>query len=88
MENAGVKIEVFAADVSKAEDVAQLLAQTSNLRGVVHAAGVLDDGMLMHQSPKRFLKVAGPKVSGAWNLHIQTKDLPLDFFVLFHLLQA
>ena len=83
LENAGVKIEVFAADVSKAEDVAQLLAQTSNLRGVVHAAGVLDDGMLMHQSPKRFLKVAGPKVSGAWNLHIQTKDLPLDFFVLF-----
>ena len=88
LENAGVKIEVFAADVSKAEDVAQLLAQTSNLRGVVHAAGVLDDGMLMHQSTKRFLKVAGPKVSGAWNLHIQTKDLPLDFFVLFHLLQA
>ena len=83
LENAGVKIEVFAADVSKAEDVTQLLAQTSNLRGVVHAAGVLDDGMLMHQSPKRFLKVAGPKVSGAWNLHIQTKDLPLDFFVLF-----
>ena len=83
MENAGVKIEVFAADVSKPEDVTQLLAQTLNLRGVVHAAGVLDDGMLMHQSPKRFLKVAGPKVSGAWNLHIQTKDLPLDFFVLF-----
>ncbi len=83
LENAGVKIEVFEADVSNSEDVAKLLAQTPNLRGVVHAAGVLDDGMLMQQSPERFLKVAGPKVSGAWNLHIQTKDLPLDFFFLF-----
>ncbi len=83
LDDAGVKIDVFAADVSNAEDVARVLASTPNLRGIVHAAGVLDDGMLMQQSPDRFVKVAGPKVNGAWNLHSQTQDLPLDFFILF-----
>ena len=83
LEDAGVKIEVLAADISNAEDVARVLASTPHLRGIVHAAGVLDDGMLMQQSPARFVKVAGPKVNGAWHLHSQTQDLPLDFFVLF-----
>lgn len=81
--DAGVKVDVVAADISKADDVAWVLAMAPRLRGVVHAAGVLDDGMLMQQSAERFRKVAGPKVDGAWHLHTQTQDHPLDFFVLF-----
>ena len=39
--------------------------------------------MLIQQSPESYEKVAGPKVRGAWHLHTQTQDRPLDFFVLF-----
>ena len=83
LEDAGVKVDVIAADVSKAGDVERVLAAAPNLRGVVHAAGVLADAMLTQQSPERFACVAGPKVDGAWQLHKQTLDQPLDFFVMF-----
>ena len=83
LEDAGVKVEVVAADIGDADDVARVLAMAPRLRGVVHAAGVLDDGMLMQQNAERFMKVAGPKVDGAWHLHSQTLDHSLDFFVLF-----
>ena len=39
--------------------------------------------MLLHQSWERFQKVFAPKVAGSWHLHALTKDLPLDFFVMF-----
>ncbi|MDG1969963.1 MAG: SDR family NAD(P)-dependent oxidoreductase [Paracoccaceae bacterium] len=83
LEDAGVKVDVVAADISNTDDVSRVLDKAPNLRGIVHAAGILDDGMLMQQSDERFRKVAGPKVDGAWQLHSQTLDLPLDFFVLF-----
>jgi myxalamid-type polyketide synthase MxaB len=53
------------------------------LRGIVHAAGVLDDGILEKQTADRFARVMAPKVRGAWELHLQTQTLPLDFFVCF-----
>ena len=83
LEDAGVTVDVIAADVGNADDVSRVLALAPRLRGIVHAAGVLDDGMLMQQTAERFRKVAGPKVDGAWHLHSQTLDRPLDFFVLF-----
>lgn len=58
------------------------------LKGIIHAAGVLDDGILQRQSPERFAKVMRPKVQGAWHLHQLTQDLPLDFFVLFSSVSA
>ena len=83
LQDAGVKVEVIPADIGDAEDVARVLAKAPNLRGIVHAAGVLDDGMLTQQTPERFRKVARPKVDGAWHLHQQTIAKALDFFVLF-----
>jgi len=53
------------------------------LRGIIHAAGVVDDGTLLRQNWDRFEKVMAPKVSGTWHLHGATRHLPLDFFVLF-----
>jgi len=53
------------------------------LRGVVHAAGVLADGILLQMDPARFRAVMAPKVDGAWNLHVLTAGRALDFFVLF-----
>jgi acyl transferase domain-containing protein/acyl carrier protein len=77
----------FAGDVSRREDVDTVLreiaASMPSLAGVVHAAGVLDDGLLVHQTPNRFDRVMAPKAGGAWNLHEATKTLPLDFFILY-----
>ena len=79
----GAKVKVVSTDISSAEGVKKLLATLPRLQGIVHAAGVLADGMLMQQSSESFQEVAGPKVRGAWHLHTQTQDRPLDFFVLF-----
>ncbi|HKC11660.1 MAG TPA: beta-ketoacyl reductase, partial [Vicinamibacteria bacterium] len=53
------------------------------LRGVVHAAGVLEDGVLSQQTWPRFESVLEPKLIGGWNLHRATGALPLDFFLMF-----
>ncbi|MCP4210913.1 MAG: KR domain-containing protein, partial [Halieaceae bacterium] len=53
------------------------------LRGVIHAAGVLDDGVLSEQNWERFETVLKPKVLGGHYLHEATEHLPLDFFVLY-----
>jgi epothilone polyketide synthase D len=53
------------------------------LRGVVHAAGVLDDGVLTGQSAERFERVMAPKVRGALHLDALTRECDLDFFVMF-----
>ena len=50
---------------------------------MIHAAGVLDDGVLSKQTWSRFASVLRPKLAGAWNLHSLTRAIPLDFFVLF-----
>lgn len=82
-----VEILVRRCDVSDAGAVEGLLAEIADgarpVRGIVHAAGVLDDGVLLEQTPERFATVLAPKAIGAWNLHVATRDLPLDFFVLY-----
>ena len=83
IEDIGTSVEVVTTDISNATGVKKLLASLPRLRGIVHAAGVLADGMLTQQSSENYKKVAGPKVKGAWYLHTQTQDWPLDFFVLF-----
>jgi len=50
---------------------------------VIHAAGVLDDGVLLQQSWERFADVMAPKVKGGWLLHSLTRDRELDFLVFF-----
>lgn len=80
-------VRYVQADVSDREAMGQLIAdlraEHGPARGVFHAAGVLDDGILLTQTVERFRKVLGPKTSGAWLLHELTRDLDLDLFVLF-----
>ena len=86
MEEAGAKVLIVQADIAYAADVQRLLAATqalAPLRGIIHAAGVIDDGLLLQQTAARFAQVMAPKVAGTWHLHSQTCELPLDFFVLF-----
>ncbi|MDG2305441.1 MAG: type I polyketide synthase [Candidatus Binatia bacterium] len=83
---AGVTVRVARGDVSKIADMRRVwdeMADGPPLRGVIHAAGVLDDGMLLGQTAERFAAVMAPKVAGARNLHELTRDQNLDVFVLF-----
>lgn len=87
LRRAGAEVAVAQADVARREDVARLFEmiarQLPPLRGIVHAAMVIDDCTIAQQTPERFRRVMAPKVAGAWNLHERSADLPLDFFILF-----
>jgi acyl transferase domain-containing protein len=87
LEADGSRVHVARGDVSCAADVSRILEEAAAalppLRGVVHAAGVLDDGVLAQQNWERFIRVMAPKVTGAVNLHRLTEGTPLDLFVLF-----
>jgi myxalamid-type polyketide synthase MxaB len=84
LEAAGVEAVVVAADVSRERDVAALIdAAGERLRGIVHAAGVLDDRTVEQMTAENIGRVFAPKVAGGWHLHRQTRDRDLDFFVLF-----
>nr|VFJ58603.1 MAG: Acyl transferase domain-containing protein [Candidatus Kentron sp. DK] len=87
LEAAGAVIRVIGADISDRAQVARLLAEMDEamppLAGIIHAAGVLDDGVLREQDMGRFEKVMAPKVAGGWLLHSLTREKNLDFFVCF-----
>ena len=87
IERSGARVLVVKADVSQYRELAiafeQIETSMPPLQGVVHAAGVLNDGDLLQLNWERFSRVMAPKVAGTWNLHSLTKDLPLDFFICF-----
>lgn len=83
---AGAKVQVVACDVADRAAVAGLFAQLSReyppVRGVIHAAGVLDDAVITSLTPDRIDTVLRAKVDAAWNLHQATSDLDLSMFAL------
>ena len=83
----GIGLTVIAADVSSRKDVDGVLKTIRDdcppLRGIIHAAGVLDDGVLQHQNWRRFETVLRPKIAGALNLHRATRHLRLDFMIFY-----
>ncbi len=82
----GAEVRVCACDIADGEQVRGLLAGVPRehpLSVVVHAAGVLDDGLLDALSDERLERVLAPKVDGAWHLHELTRELDLRAFVLF-----
>jgi myxalamid-type polyketide synthase MxaB len=88
----GANLQVAATDISQASEVAalitQLKAQHPPLKGIFHAAGLLDDGMVSGQTWERFERVMAPKISGTWLLHQHTQGLDLDYFVCFSSVSA
>ncbi len=84
---AGVSVHVEAIDIADADKVKKLFAKIARLMpplsGVIHAAAVLDDTLIANLEAEKLKKVLAPKVTGAENLDRLTRDLPLDYFVLF-----
>jgi acyl transferase domain-containing protein/NAD(P)-dependent dehydrogenase (short-subunit alcohol dehydrogenase family)/acyl carrier protein len=82
----GATVSVAACDVSDRDAVAALLAGIAvehPLVGVVHAAGMGDNGLVGDLTAAQWETVLRPKVDGAWHLHELTRDMPLAAFVLF-----
>ncbi|WP_455755407.1 SDR family NAD(P)-dependent oxidoreductase [Streptomyces werraensis] len=82
----GAAVEVVACDVSDRAQVEALLATVPDahpLRGVVHTAGVFDDGLIGALTPERLAGVFAPKVDAVRHLDALTRDLDLDVFVVY-----
>ncbi|MCX5008924.1 SDR family NAD(P)-dependent oxidoreductase [Streptomyces sp. NBC_00638] len=81
----GTEVEIAECDVADATALAGVLADVGDelpLRGVVHCAGILDDGVVAELTPERLARVLRPKVDGAAHLHRLTADASLDLFLL------
>jgi pimaricinolide synthase PimS2 len=87
LRGAGAEVLELQADISQPDQVEHLFAHIDQampaLRGIFHAAGVLQDSLLLQLTPERLRAVMAPKVRGAWNLHLMSLGKPLDLFVLF-----
>ncbi|MCV7167028.1 SDR family NAD(P)-dependent oxidoreductase, partial [Mycobacterium stomatepiae] len=83
---AGAQVTVAACDVADRHALAALIAELPArypLKGVIHTAGVIDDGLIESLTPQRMDTVLRAKVDGAWNLHELTRDADLSAFVMF-----
>ncbi len=87
LQNKGVEVFTRACDVTDKSALQRLVAEIESdvapLKGIVHAAMVLDDGLIRNMSQQQLLKVMQPKITGAWNLHEVSKALDLDLFVMY-----
>ncbi|WP_435840095.1 type I polyketide synthase, partial [Streptomyces chilikensis] len=84
----GAVVRWAPCDVTDRDALAALIDDLTapdgpGLSGVVHAAGVVDDGVLESLTPERLATVLRPKADAAWHLHQLTTHLDLAFFVLY-----
>jgi polyketide synthase PksN len=83
----GASVIYLQADVSKRDQVEALITQTKShfghLNGIIHAAGVIRDALILKKPPEEIAIVLAPKVFGTLYLDEATKTEPLDFFALF-----
>ncbi|MFH8349893.1 SDR family NAD(P)-dependent oxidoreductase [Streptomyces sp. NPDC018045] len=82
LRQSGAEATVEACDVTDGAAVSDLVSRHP-VSGVVHTAGVLDDGVVESLSAERLSAVLRPKVDAAWHLHEATRGLELDAFVVF-----
>jgi amino acid adenylation domain-containing protein/thioester reductase-like protein len=79
------RVDIVAADVGDRKSVESVMALFNKdcaLRGIIHTAGTLDDGVISSLTPQRCRTVYNPKVDGAWHLHQMTRSMDLDFFIM------
>jgi NADPH:quinone reductase-like Zn-dependent oxidoreductase/acyl carrier protein/short-subunit dehydrogenase len=81
----GARAVIVSCDVANRDSLAKALRYTDLLpmKGVFHAAMVIDDALMANLDSERMSRVLVPKIKGAWNLHELTRDQPLDHFMLY-----
>lgn len=88
LEQAGATICSVAVDIASPDAAASLSAKLDALSlppvlGIVHAAGVLEDQLVLSTTPESFNRVLAPKVAGALALHKAFPPATVDFFMMF-----
>lgn len=87
LEAQGVSVEAAACDVADRDALATLLercrAEHPPLKGIIHAAAVIEDGLIRNLDEVRIERVLAPKIEGARHLDALTRDDDLEFFVLY-----
>ena len=87
MQTAGARVLHAAVDVAQQPALSALFETIRTtmppLHGIIHAAGVVDDAIVLRQDRARLLNTFAPKVQGAWHLHQLSAHLPLHFFITF-----
>jgi acyl transferase domain-containing protein/aryl carrier-like protein len=88
LERLGASIHIAQLDVGDAEELRTFLEAFQSedwppVRGVIHAAGVVEDQFMVRLDEQSFAHVLRPKVDGTLALHHATLHLKLDFFTLF-----
>ncbi len=87
LNNSGAAITTVQCDISIEHEVKGMFTLITDtmppLKGIIHAAMVLDDAVIQQQNAESFETALAPKAYGAWNLHLQTLTMELDFFALF-----
>ncbi len=87
LESSGARIDYQQVDVTQQEAVVKLIRhireEFGTLNGIIHSAGVIRDNFMLNKSTEELQEVLAPKVTGVVNLDRASKDLKLDFFVLF-----
>lgn len=85
IEEEGARVVVLTCDVTNRDALQSALScpELLPIKGVFHAAMVIDDALMTNLDPDRMRRVLAPKIKGGWNLHELTCQLPLDHFVLY-----
>ena len=87
LESLGARIEYRQVNVSEEKEVEDLIQEIGRefgpINGVLHCAGLIRDNFILKKTVQEFQEVLPPKVAGTFFLDQATRDLELDFFVLF-----
>jgi acyl transferase domain-containing protein/thioesterase domain-containing protein len=87
LEAAGAEVMVAQADITNHKQITDLLQTVTQkwgpVNGVIHTAGILNDGLMQLKSREEAEQVLQPKVDGTLLLDELLADMPLDFFILF-----
>ena len=75
---------IYMEDLHEVKKVMAAVQQEyGQLNGILHSAGMIADNFLVKKTGSEFKRVLGTKVTGTYNLDAATKEMDLDFFVLF-----
>lgn len=87
IEKLGAEVYAVACDITNKQEISKLLSEIATtqppLKGIIHAATVINDGLIRNMNAEQIETVLAPKSLGAQYLHELTLDCSLDLFILF-----
>lgn len=79
----GVNVIQRHCDITRLDEVEKIVAEHPGINVVIHAAGLIDDALVIHKTADAIDKVFAPKVQGIENLDRATAGCPLELFIAF-----